>query len=592
MNLKTKMNKNINKKLFHYLYAVSVVLIFLYPFRHVAMGVDLMDGGYNYANFRYNGLEYMDSMWFFATWMANGVGHLFTRLPFGDTLLGMNVYGTLLISAIGVCGYVFSVKMLKVPAWIAFVGEWIALSLCWAPVSVLYNYLTYGFLLAGVLCLYRGLTASKGHLLVVAGVFLGLNVGNRFSNLPEAGLILAVWYFGIINKKKLSLIIKDTALCMLGYVAALVVFLGFISLRYGFGNYLEAIANLFGMTEQATDYTPLSMLSGMIGGYLDDTSMYWIKRFGLVLTVTLVLVLAVARKNRKLARILTGISMVAGMYWLVTEKFLYRDYATYNSIYDQCIMVFLMMMLLAVWQMCSRKYSAEEKLQAFLVILLILFTSLGSNNAIYSSINNLFLVLPCAFGMLYRFICRGKSTVAVPFQGILLVGCLFLVWQGAFFGKTYVYEEATGGRSFDTEITQIPVLKGISTNQEKASRLEELYGYLQESGLHERECILYGNIPGVAYFLELTPALNVWSDLRSYPQERMEKDLSKLELADDTSRPIIILEEKAFAYLQQQGNVEESWEETAAQKLQFLGGQMEENGYRQEFFNGKYAVYY
>lgn len=587
-----KINKNRNKKLFHYLYILSVVLIFLYPFRHVAMGVDLMDGGYNYANFRYNGLEYMDSMWFFATWMANAVGHLFTQLPFGDTLLGMNVYATLPVSAIGVSAYIFSVKELKIPAWIAFIGEWIALSLCWAPVSVLYNYLTYGFLLAGVLCLYQGLTASRGHLLVLAGIFLGLNVGNRFSNLPQAGLILAVWYFGIINKKKFSFVLKDTAFCVLGYVAALAVFLGFISLGYGFGSYAEAIGNLFGMTEQATDYTPFSMLSGMIGGYLDDTSMYWIKRFGLILAAALVLCLTFARKNIKTARVLTGISMLAGMWWLVTEKFLYRDYATYNSIYDQCIMVFLMMMLLAVWQMYSRKYTGEEKLQAFLVILLILFTSLGSNNAIYSSINNLFLVLPCAFGMLCRFVCREKSSVAVPFQGILLVGCLFLVWQGAFFGKTYVYEEATGGRSFDTEITAIPVLKGISTNQEKARHLEELYAYLQESGLDERECILFGNIPGVAYFLDLTPAMNVWSDLRSYSVDRMESDVAKLDMADSASRPIIILEEKAFAYLQQGGVTEENWEETAAKKLHFLGEQMAENGYRQEFFNGKYAVYY
>ncbi|MBE5891926.1 MAG: hypothetical protein E7286_00960 [Lachnospiraceae bacterium] len=592
MNFKMKINKNRNKKLFHYLYILSVVLIFLYPFRHVAMGVDLMDGGYNYANFRYNGLEYMDSMWFFATWMANAVGHLFTQLPFGDTLLGMNVYATLPVSAIGVSAYIFSVKELKIPAWIAFIGEWIALSLCWAPVSVLYNYLTYGFLLAGVLCLYQGLTASRGHLLVLAGIFLGLNVGNRFSNLPQAGLILAVWYFGIINKKKFSFVLKDTAFCVLGYVAALAVFLGFISLRYGFGSYAEAIVNLFGMTEQATDYTPLSMLSGMIGGYLDDTSMYWIKRFGLILAAALVLCLTLARKNIKTARVLTGISMPAGMWWLVTEKFLYRDYATYNSIYDQCIMVFLMMMLLAVWQMYSRKYTGEEKLQAFLVILLILFTSLGSNNAIYSSINNLFWVLPCAFGMLCRFVCREKSSVAVPFQGILLVGCLFLVWQGAFFGKTYVYEEATGGRSFDTEITAIPVLKGISTNQEKARHLEELYAYLQESGLDERECILFGNIPGVAYFLDLTPAMNVWSDLRSYSVDRMESDVAKLDMADSASRPIIILEEKAFAYLQQGGVTEENLEETAAKKLHFLGEQMADNGYRQEFFNGKYAVYY
>ena len=78
-------------------WVVSTVLLVLYPLRHVNVGVDLWDGGYNCTNFRYSGLEYMDSMWYFATWLANGAGSLIMKLPYGATMLGMNVYTGLIV---------------------------------------------------------------------------------------------------------------------------------------------------------------------------------------------------------------------------------------------------------------------------------------------------------------------------------------------------------------------------------------------------------------------------------------------------------------------------------------------------------------
>ncbi len=43
----------------------------------------------------------MDSMWYFATWIANVFGNALTKLPWGDTMLGMNVYTSLVVGVTG-----------------------------------------------------------------------------------------------------------------------------------------------------------------------------------------------------------------------------------------------------------------------------------------------------------------------------------------------------------------------------------------------------------------------------------------------------------------------------------------------------------
>lgn len=77
-------------------------------------------------------------------------------------------------------------------------GEFTAVSLCWCPTGSFYNYVTYIFFLISVICLYLGLSRGKGGLLFAAGVALGCNVLARFSNLPEAAMIVGVWAYGII----------------------------------------------------------------------------------------------------------------------------------------------------------------------------------------------------------------------------------------------------------------------------------------------------------------------------------------------------------------------------------------------------------
>ena len=572
-------------------WVVSTVLLVLYPLRHVNVGVDLWDGGYNCTNFRYSGLEYMDSMWYFATWLANGAGSLIMKLPYGATMLGMNVYTGLIVSIIAAISYFFCVKKLRIPAPLAFVGNLAAIALCWLPTSALYCYLTYLLLLAGICLLYHGLVSGKKIWLAAAGAVLGWNVGVRFSNLVQVGLILAVWAYGIFVHKKLRSIAADTGFCILGYAAALGSMLLFLSLRYGLGEYAAGIARLFRMTEDAVDYKPAGMISEMLRAYTENS--YWTKRFLLMLGGGLLVCLPLPGKLEKGKKCVCVLLAVAVSLWLIRAGFNYRDYAAYDSIFGPCIMVFQVMACLAAAQAFSRRETKENRLFAVLLLLVLFITPLGGNNAAYAGINNMFLTMPGFLWLGYRFCRERKNVLAFPVKCVIVVTAVFALTQCAGFGETFVYEGAAGGRGLTKEIEDIPVLRGMRTEEQKAESLEGLYRYLQEEALCERECILYGYIPGISFFMEMRPAMNVWGDLRSYGTEYFQASLDKIgeEIACGELSPAVILERRHGEYLLTGEADGLFYDRQAEEKLQMLGRFLQEQGYEAVYNNEKFTVY-
>ena len=144
------------------------VLLILYPFVQINQGIDVSDTAYSLSNFAFFGE--MKGTWMTATFLANVLGSLLMKLPFGDTLLGIYCYTTLLQSATAVL--VYASMRRRIPAPVLFLGEIGALGLCWCPSTILYNYLTYLLLMGGMLLLYRwegeGRTAA-GRILRTAG---------------------------------------------------------------------------------------------------------------------------------------------------------------------------------------------------------------------------------------------------------------------------------------------------------------------------------------------------------------------------------------------------------------------------------------
>lgn len=648
-----------HRRLWEFLF---VAVLVLYPLRHIAWGLDLWDTGYGYANFEYMGTEHMDPMWLFSTYLTTAIGHFLSLLPGAKTLIGMNFYTGLSISLLAVLGYYFCTKVLKIPAGLVFLGEFTAVSFCWCPTGSFYNYVTYVFFLVSVICLYLGLSRGKGGLLFAAGVALGCNVLARFSNLPEAAMIVGVWAYGIIcwleerreivkssrqsmdfsrensmektdeqkarkkeaGRRLRKKLLQDTGMCLAGYLTALLVLFGYIQIRYGMDAYVRGIQRLFSMTEVATDYTAASMILGMFDWYLQN--LYWELRMCVFLIVGMIAVgllefaAACVRDSyagkdtiKKVLRILewavSALLAVIMVFWLYRQGFCATEYTHYGAIIWPGVTFLTLTLLVTLWRIFEPSAPREEKLVSGLIFLVIWITSLGSNNKLYPSMNNLFLALPYMYWQFYRF-CKYAGSFrwkrvtisAVPAKCIF--GGFFLLFfiQVGLFGRSFVFVEGTGVQELGAQVTNNETLQNVWMSEERAGWMQEISEYVNTGGLVGKDVLLYGQIPALSYYLQMPAAFNPWPDLDSYQIAQMEEDMLKMQErmdADATYRPVVLLEKKYAIYLEEgeaalkaMQPTEKEWEYIVENpKLMLIGKFMEDYGYEKTFENEKFVIY-
>ena len=621
-----------SKSLMNMAEGLFAVILAFYPLRHVTWGLDLWDTGYNYANFAYMGTEHMDPMWLFSTYLSNIVGNWLTKLPNAGNLVGMNVYTGLFVSLLALMGYWFCTRKLKMQPWLVFLGEIIAVSLCWCPTAKLYDYITYVLFLGCVILLYMGLTGERKSCLIGAGVCLGVNVLVRFSNLPEMAMILAVWAYDFICVKEelaenseekntpgqkpgfLKRTVRHTGWCLLGYGASLFVLLGYIHIRYGIGEYIAGITRLFSMTDNATDYKAASMVMKMIDTYVEN--LYWVLRIGVIVGIGMLVASFlgfIQHKTEKITRVTKilsflncacGIALgVAMLYWLYrTGRFCSLEFYTYGAMFRPGVLFLMLTMLIGAVRIFNPGCGREEKLISGMLILVILLTSLGSNNGIYPSLNNLFVAAPYTLWESLRFIRYvGKRKIAhviidpFPVKCILTAFLLMCFFQFGCFGAEFAFAEATGVQNIGAQVENNEILKNMKMSEEKALWMTELTEYVKENGLQGQEVILYGDIPSLSYYLQMPSAFNPWSDLDSYSYEAMAEDIE--ELGDKT--PVIILENRCVEYLTGGREALEALQVekreidsfVSDKKLSLLEVFMLKNNYELAFRNDKFAVY-
>lgn len=563
--------------------AVFLAVLVLYPLRHMFHGVDLMDTGYNYANFTY--IENMDSMWYFSTYLANLAGKLLTKLPFGDTYAGLNLYTGLSISVLAAGAFLFCVKRVRMPRWIAFAGTFLAVCLSWCPTALLYNYLTYLLFAAAVYLLYLALERESRYTagcFILAGICLGLNIFVRFSNLAQAAMILAVWAMACIRRQKWKKTLSQTLLCLGGYLLGVLLGLALVSITDGAGAYVGGILRLLSMPSEASDYTIYSMLYGQIHYYI--ISLRW-----------LVLLLAAAGAGllcfrllpQRMHRVLTVIyvcGMIALFYGFYKAGMYSLDYYNLYSVFQWAALLLLATHLVGVAVIFGRQFTEQEKLLCGMNMLVVLLTPLGSNNHLFSAINNIFLAAPMTLWMLWRFAKWLPEKAGFSMRPIrLMLGAVvcFLGWQSLLCSSHYVFTETTGGGERSAYVEDNRVLRGVKTDPERAGQLTELSQFVEEKGLKGREVLLYGDIPAMSFYLEMPFVLTPWPDLRSYNLTVMKEALQDLEQQisqKDRECPVLLLSRKVRLY------------ETEEEKVLLLQEWIEKYGYQISFENEEFML--
>ena len=589
------------------------VLLVLFPLLKANQGIDLTDTAYSLGNYVFFGENTV--LWTLLTFLSNLFGFLLTKLPFGGTMLGMKVYTSLLISGMALLGYRFF--RTKMPAAVAFLAEIAAIGMCWCPSVILYNYMTYVLLLVAVILLFRGLVRKQGGFLLAAGIVLGFNTFVRFPNNGlEVLLILALWYYGYLKKKTFAEIAKETGICIAGYLAGFVIVLVGMMALYGAGTLGTMIEGVFGMAGSASDYTFGEMVGMILDAYLHGAR--WMAYMVLCILPG-VPFFAIQKERFLLLRKVIYCGCIAFLFLVLGKwgMFNFKYYQKESAL--QWGVIFLILSLIVCgWMMLGKMADCEWKLIASLSLIVILITPLGSNNYVWPALNNLFFVAPVTFWMIYRLARWGRPyldvTEKVPvFSVKAMTAAMVLAFliQAIGIGCHYVFLDGEDGLRRDTEVAGSQVLQGMKTNAANAATLQELNTFiLDHEEYQNRKLILYGNIPGVSYYLNMAPAVyTTWADLDTNSLRLLQEDLDELsDSMTEENRPLVIFSEEIMSQarelqggnnsdmeVQMQESVisdDENQQSTAwEQKLSVILNFMDENSYEKVFENEKYVVF-
>ncbi len=580
---------------------LTPIILGLMPLVNFNQGVDYIDSMYSPGNFVF--FKQMKGTWVVATFLANAIGHIFTRLPGGGTYIGIRIYTSLVISAIALIAY-FTLRK-RMPWYVAAVGETIAICLCWCPSTILYNYLTYLFMTIGLILLYKGLTEEKRMLFILAGLSLGINLFVRFPNIVEVGFILAVWVYGVLKKKKFIEIFIETDWCILGYCLGVAVCMGVITLLYGSDAYADMITSLFGMTGDNTSYKPIQMVMAVLREL--RLGLKW----PLIMAVPVAaLTTAMRFAKGKAVEILKWISLVTmpvAILLCMKLGMFNRDYNSYQSIMGPAVTFVIIAIVISVIKIFSRTTDANTKLVYGLVLLCIAITPLGSNNALFPVYNNLFLICPIVLMAIWQEIGKYKE-LDIAFPATIMVFGLMLVLliQSICFGSSFVFRGNKYGTDRDTAFYfENEVLKNSVTNGDRANAIIELSSYWKEHPANK--VLLLGNIPGVSYFLNAPTAIPTsWPDLGSYSYDTYNKDMKELEFRIDEKGeepPTIILSFGANAVITDDKEAQEWFNENKEDGEGYLDVMLSDPkysdmrdfikkyGYEMQLRNDKFVVY-
>lgn len=601
---------------------LPALILLLYPLRHINVGVDLMDAGYALGNYRF--FDSLNVVWKLATYLANITGVVLSKLPFGDSWVGMNAYCGLLIGAVAASAYLYLWKHYgqkqKLFCVLLFVSELTALSLCWAPNVILYQYLGYLLMTVAVMVLFEAIVNEKKIYFVIAGVILGLCVAVRMPNITYMALILPVWCDCFWNRSKeesspkksawFGELVARTLYCGGGYLAGLLVPLGVICARYGMTAYPQMISSLFGMTDHATDYKPTSMVMAMFEDYIHYSA--WLFLFVGYMLVGLLFFCILDKllhhnedskggnnKNRKKTVVIVFEALYAfGL--IVLLRLCYGrgmfdfDYSDYFSMYKWVTVYLLIVIALCAWLLFYKKARKDLKLWAVFLLVIIFVTPLGSNNGLYPIINNLFLVMPVSIWMVADLFQKSRKSELKSFAFRITLGFMLVCTavQSILFGIGFVFHDRgvqENNNRVGIELQCSDAGAGLETTREKKEAVEELDAYLYQNGLNKKQVILYGDIPALAYLMEMEPAVfTTWADLDSNSMDTLKEELNRLsdEAVSDTL-PIIILGRISVESLTEMDGLSD----LKYQKLELIMDFAEENGYRECFRNDGYIVF-
>lgn len=554
------------------------LLLLLYPLMKIHQGVDVSDSTYSLGNYLF--FDNMEGgMWVISTYLSNVFGAILVKLPGGETLAGMNLYTGLLVSILVlICYYILKKQWNPL---IVFWGEILAVSFCWIPTVILYNYLTYLFFAVGAFLLYIGLTHRKSGFLFGAGIVLGMSVMVRFPNLTQAALIVAVWYASAIEKKEDSCKqnkwidgLKKTGICFCGYIVGFIIPFLTVIVRYGFSAYTNMLNSLTGVQQADETYSAFYMITSVLDAYIRSFKWVGLILFGILLGGALFYIKKGKYELPKKMLYLCGIALLLRFFW-GRGMFSFRYYEDYSSMFEWGMAFLYLTLFAGIYVLCSKRTSDKERIYAVIVLIIVCVTPLGSNNYTCQNLNNLFVTAPFTLAVIIKWLqgCKNKF-YTFPVWAMLTVILFMITVQSIGFHSVFVFRDGMRGEKRDTRISGTDTIDGMYTNSSNAEGLSGLISYCDENKLIGQEAVFYGDAPGLSFILQMPAAISTsWPDLDSYAIDSFVSELQESESS------VIIMR-----------NIKPATE-NAEKKLTLLNQYLKDEKYTDTYSNDVYTVF-
>lgn len=591
------------KKISSYLISISdglfFVFLLIYQLIFLFQGFDFADEGCHAAFYQLIFTHPETMVGNFMYWFSGIVGGSFFYIFPGLGLLGLRIQGLLIMVATMVTAYYLlknfiNVLHLRIGILILFIFTTNEIK------EMHYDTLTALLNLCSAFFLFQGLLQKKYLKIGLSGAFISLSMFTRLPSIVMLVFILAIIYYGIISKIKLSVIFKQSLSLLVGFISMTLIVLLFMKIIGHLPVYIEALKMVFSWGSSAEDSHNIFRLIKL---FIQDYSQAL--KYGLVIIFFLLvlyysnnLLSLLSKSYSRLLGIVIKMSIILALIVLLFKHLI--NYSTIISVFSGISLIIALIIL------TSGKYDKEIKLLVVIGSLILFFEPLGSAGGIATAgRHSLWIIFPFAIDFIFNIkdingnikVTADKSDFLIGistnralletfkkyFIGISISVCIYFSYYYPYFDMS--------DRIYMTSTIECRNARGIFTTKERATVVNEL---LKESSkyINKNDLVLaYDCIPMFHYLTETRPYLpNTWPWL--FVPEAFDSELNNAKI-NTIELPVIVTQKMNTLGTNWPQNVEKGIERTKPEQLRdsILTEFIAKNQYKKVWENKAFKIF-
>ena len=529
---------------------VFFLILAVYQILFIFQGMDFADEGFFMTFYQQIFTSPESFEMNFLYWFSGFIGGIFYYLFPSSGILGMRVLGITIILLTSILTY----NLLK--SYINKFNLRIGILLIIMFVNsndikaMYYDNLSSLLIVSSSVFIFKGLLKNKLFLIAVSGALISLSMFTRIPSIALLIFVLAILFYGFINKNKFSLIAKQGFSFLSGFVLMTIAVICLMQFMGHLSIYIQTLKIGFGWAASTDDSHNLKHLfKNFVLAY--SKSLLW----GIVLCILPfvlnyiqnLLIKLNASQTRIIAKITEITLVVFFLFLLLTDRITYYSLMTFFAGISLIASSFIL---------TGSRHNKEIKLLVLLGCLFLLFAPLGSAGGLYAAGRSAFwLILPFAIDFLLSIkSISGKINISDNsnhdhiinistnqrylitlknyFIAICVVACLY-------FSYYYPYFDMSNRAKMFSSIEN-KLAKGIFTTKERALTINDLLIESSKYVIKNDFVLAYDCIPMYHYLSETRPYLpNTWPWL--YVPEQLNYELNYAQKKSN-KLPVVILQ--------------------------------------------------